>query len=316
MEIVMSVAASMASVLAEAASLVLINLDEKDRVRRHETSHADFDETVFLKTIESERPAQWLSHAIGYYLSDCAYELQALALLLREAVVGGTLEVLVRAVVERVGRIMWLLDLPPEYEGVAPSAETPKTPMVHAIRASFEALVSAQMHRRGVSAMRASKEEQNMMAALERSIRSDVKKWFAPVQPLTDPNHPESLDPTASTWTIKGETYPNYGELAEWAVAGGKVSAAQAKGIYAALSGWSHPNFIAGTRMRGADHSYVYDFDSLQWLLTHALYGYFYALKAWSGYYDFNADKIVEDCERLVTVWLAITPTQDEHDAG
>ncbi|MCU1493727.1 MAG: hypothetical protein JWO62_1491 [Acidimicrobiaceae bacterium] len=312
----MSVTESIADVLEEAASLVLGNLDETTRVRRHDMSHADFDEAVFLKTINSDRPAQWLSHAIGYYLSDCGYELRALALLLHESIVGGSLEVLVRAVVERVGRIMWLLDLPPEYEGATPTVETAKGPMIRAIRASFEALVSTQFHRRGISSMKAPKEEQDMMATLERSIRSDVQKWFAPLQPPMDPHDPDSLDPTASTWTIKGETYPNYVELAEWSVAGGKITASQAKGIYATLSAWCHPNFIAGTRIRAADHTYVYDFESLQWLLSQALYGYLYALKAWSGYYDFNADEIAEHCDRIVRNWTAITPPQDESNAG
>jgi|GEM_PF-1563193 len=309
----MSVVSAMSDVLEEAASLILGELDETVRVRRHQTSHADYMESVFVQTLGSERPAQWLSQAIGYYLADCAYQLRGLALLLREVIVGGSLESLARGVVERVGRIMWLLDLPPVYEGANLAEDETKDPMVHAVRSSFEALVCTQLHRRGVAAMRAPKEEQNLMKKLERSIRGDVQKWFKPIQPLMDENDPDSFNPTASTWTIRGETYPNFSELAEWSLAGGKVTAAQAKGSYAALSAWSHPNFIAATRTRASDHRYVYDFVSVRWLLTNPLFGYFYALKGWSGYYDFDAARFEAECDRLVSIWQAIEPSQDDN---
>lgn len=304
----MSIRFEMADVIENAASLAL-NVDESDRVRRHELSHADFDEQVIVSQLDSARPVQWLSQAIGYYLSDCAYELKAIAHLLREGIVGGSLEVLVRAVVERVARIMWLLDLKLEYKGRTESVDTPTTPRIRALRASFEALVSAQMYRRGVDSLGAPSADQKQTAKVERSIREDVEKWFpAIVKPLLNPNDPNSFDPSVNTWTIGGERYPTYSDLSVWAIAGEATSVARAKGTYAALSGWSHPNFIASMELRSPNHSYDYDFDFLQRLLQLALFGYLKALKAWSGYYDFNADRFTSECDRLAATWEATSP--------
>ena len=293
----------MADVLDEAAALCIDGISEHDRVRRHPVSHADFDKAAFVEDFGSKRPAQWLSQAIGYYLADCAYELRALGTLLRLEIVGATLEVLVRAILERVGRISWLLDLEPE--DALDDAETTRH---RAVRASFEALVSAQTYRRGVEMIRADKDQQKRVAVIERDFREVIRAWFEVVQPSTDPENPNSLDATANTWTIDGEHYPNYLELAEWAIAGGTISAPVAKGTYAALSGWSHPNFIAATEHRATDQSYAYNFDFLQRLLQLALFGYLKAFKAWSGYYEFNADEFDERCDQIAAVWEATTP--------
>lgn len=135
-----------AVLLDEAASLVLDDVPAEP-ARRPGQSPAEFESTEFVRMFDNDRPATWIRELSGTYITEVGHELRALAHLLRFGCVAGSIEVLVRAAMERVGRSNWVLD-----------ADESVDARRRAVRASFETLVSFQRYRIGVEMIRADKE--------------------------------------------------------------------------------------------------------------------------------------------------------------
>jgi hypothetical protein len=276
-------------------------------VRRFPISQSALDEQVFLKSLKTEQPSQWINQIVSTYLYECAHELLAIATLLRFRRIAAVAELIVRAMIKRVGRIGWILEegAPAEIEATNAGKDFVDVRR-RGIRASFELLVPLQHYRTGLDTIRAPRESRNNARDSLRSARELItEKWFKTIKPLSDPCDPDSpSSPTISEWIIGGEKYPKYEALARWALASGSLSNAASRGTYAALSGWSHPNFVAAAEhFNDEQTAYTYDADYLQRLFSLALFGFMTAFKYWLGYCDHNHDYIVANLDAIAADW-------------
>ena len=79
------------------------------------------------------------------------------------------------------------------------------------------------------------------------------------------------------------------------------------RGTYAALSGWSHPNFLAAAEhLADEGFAYSYQGDYLQRLFGLAISASDTALKCWLGYYDHDHDATVERLFSVASVWESL----------
>jgi hypothetical protein len=182
--------------IAEAASDVVLNDIPTDPVRRFAKTRLDLDCEEFKSMFGSETPAAWISELTGVYLTEAARELETMALMLRSGSVVGSIEVLTRAVVERVGKINWVLD-----------AEVDSR--TRALRASLETAVSLQHYRRATEDLGATGEIRNVLRREVRAQRDQMESWFTFNKPLLDPCIAFST-PTAdiSEWSCEGDEHP------------------------------------------------------------------------------------------------------------
>ena len=75
-------------------------------------------------------------------------------------------------------------------------------------------------------------------------------------------------------------------------------------GVYAGLSGFSHPSFIASRELRvpqGDTLCYQYGFDYVQRTIRLVLFGLGDAFKHWLGYYDNDHDRMVAEYSEITT---------------
>jgi hypothetical protein len=99
----------LATVCINASSVFL----DGKTVRKHGTGPETqwrLDADSWVEAFGSDEPGGWISEIAVGYLGEAAYELKAIAKLLRSRIVAGTIDPLVRAVMERCGRVIWVLD--------------------------------------------------------------------------------------------------------------------------------------------------------------------------------------------------------------
>ena len=238
------------------------------------------------------------------YILESSYELQALASLIETQCVAGTLEVLVRAVLERTGRITWILD----------SSESASA-KVRGLRAAFEWNVCLYFYRRAIESV-GTNQAIKAIRKDNQNERQLLEQWFKVEKESNDPCNPDS-GPTSdiSKWTLDGERYPNYTQLAHWILAEGTIGKKKAGGTYAGLSSFSHPNFIASREARtveGSTVSYTYGLDYTERLIRLALFSFCYTLKRWASYYDANFDALAAETDSVIERWDAL----DKVDLG
>ena len=291
----------MASILIKAAELC----GDNGPIRLGPTTDnrpADVDEAEFQHIFGTDRPAKWIAELSGAYLFECSYELRALSNMIEAQCVAGTLELLVRAVLERTGRISWVLD----------SAEE-TTSRTRGRRAAFEWNVCIYYYRRaieGIGSAEAVKEIQKS----NRDERTLLEEWFTVEKELNDPCDLNSgLTGDISKWMLDGEKYPNYTELAHWVLIEGEIDKKGSAGTYAALSSFSHPNFMASREARNVTEStvsYTYDLDYTERLIRLALFSFCYTLKRWASYYDANYDAVAAEANNIVGQWKALIASE------
>jgi hypothetical protein len=279
--------------------------------RRAPISNADFDRDVIIKSLGTERPAMWINEMTYTYVLESSHELTALAILLRAHHVAGAVEPIVRAVVERAGRVIWVLDGGSQEERDFSSAGRDFLDVRRrTIRACVELLVCLQHTRRAAKDL----EPKKLGKLLEEQLRTDrslVGEWFTIDQPpenQLDPNL--GLDPEIAHWTIGGEKYPGYGQLAHLAL-NEKITRGRARGLYSALSGWSHPNFLASRIHNGPGDTYIHSIAHLKDLLEVALLSYANELLRITEYFDANRDLIGAELDGLFDRWYEVTAQVD-----
>jgi hypothetical protein len=283
--------------LDEAAGLVLEGIPD-DPPRRWAQPMADFERSEFLRLLNSTLPADWIRELSGTYVTEAAHELRTLSFLIRAGHVAASIEVVVRAAVERIGRTNWVLDVD---EAVDPHCR--------AKRASFETLVSFQRYRTGVDMIRADSKDRKRVANDMRKVRTLVEEWFDIEKPLAGTG--AAPTPLVADWIIEGETYPTYESLSRWAIADRSISDGIAKGTYAALSAFSHPSFVAARELQLVrDNRSVYEHpvSYVERLLRLALFGLSDALKHWIAYFDWDHDRIVFLLDDIADRWDARFP--------
>lgn len=301
----------MADILDTAARLFLprtVNGVE----RRAPISNADFDRDVIIKSLGTERPAMWINEMTYTYVLESSHELTALAILLRSGHVAGAIEPIVRAVVERAGRVIWVLDGGSQEERDASSDGRDYLDVRRrTVRSCVELLVCLQHTRRAAKDL----DPKKLGKLLEEQLRTDrslVGEWFKIDQPPVNPLDPGlGLDPEITHWTIGGETYPAYGQLAHLAL-NEKITRGRARGLYAALSGWSHPNFLASRIHNGPDGTYVHSIAHLKDLLEVALLSYANELLRITEYFDANRDLIGAELDGLFDRWYEVAAQVDQ----
>ena len=136
-----------------------------------------------------EDPAGWLGRIVVSYLAEASHQLSVMALLLKNRAVHATLDPLIRAVLERCGRVCWLLD---------PDA----TASQRSARTQLELGVCAHHYAETLSLVDAAEE-----------TRTEVRQWRG--QHRTRVHTRYSVDTNGqkkdmSGWSVNGETYPNY----------------------------------------------------------------------------------------------------------
>jgi hypothetical protein len=208
--------------IAEAASDIVLNDIPTNPIRRFDESRFDLDTEEFNSMFDSEAPAAWIT----------------MALLLRAQSVVGSIEVVTRAIVERVGKINWILDHEVDSR-------------TRALRASLETAVSYQHYRRANDDLGADAEARRAIRREVRAQREQMERWFTFQKPLSNPCIAFSA-PTAdiSQWSCGDETFPTFEKLAHYAMSDGDVERRTAMGTYGALSCFSHPNFVASREHR------------------------------------------------------------------
>jgi len=288
--------------LAEAAADTVINGIPAIQVRRFDQSRFELDQVEFLAHFESNDPSTWIAEIAGSYLSEAGRELEALAVLLRNEALTGSIEVVVRAVVERVGKINWVLDHNVDSR-------------TRALRAGLELAVSYQHYRRAVDDLGARQKIIKPLVAQVRQQRAQLEGWFKFSKPPSEPCDPDSSPaPDVALWTVGDEAFPTFEKLTHYAMGDGGVSYRPAKGTYGALSCFSHPNVVASwehRRMEGEADPYIaytYTPTYVERLMRTAIVGVGNAFSRWLGYFDNDHDRLHAKMSDILNRWEALSP--------
>jgi hypothetical protein len=297
----------MAMIIDEIAAVLLDEIP-LSRVARSSRSPADDDTDAFQEAFGTTYPAGLIGELTGIYLLESGFELRSLASLLRTNHVAATYEVIVRAVVERVGKLNWILDVDSQ-------------PRIRGIRAFLEYLVDFQHYRRAVEDLKPAPEIRKEIEKLFRGERKKIESWLTFDAPLEDPcNINSGRVPDISKWTCEGEAFPTFEKLAAWALLDdNEISKRQATGTYGALSCFSHPNFIASREVQSeADGRivYTYNVEYVDKLVRLAVFGAGNALNRWIAYYDYDHDRIHGLLDTALCKWddlSASTVSEDDN---
>jgi hypothetical protein len=292
----------MATLSTEVATLILNGIPVEPVRRRFPQSRFELDNIEIAATFGSDDPAAWISEATGAYLSEACWELQTLGLLLRNEAVTGSFEVVVRAAVERVGKISWILDH--EVDSYS-----------RARRATFEVAVSYYHYRRAVQDLGAPGSLMNPLKRKVREQREFLEAHFSVDKPLADPADADS-GPTqdVAKWVVDGEAFPSFEKLTHFAMKDGGVGYRPSLGTYGALSCFSHPNVVAGWELRREEElsgpfiQYTYPATYLENLMRTAVVGIGNAFSRWLGYHDHDHDRLHAEMQSLLDRWAALAP--------
>jgi hypothetical protein len=291
------------SELLSRLGLLCIPAGVEPSVRRFLNSQGKFDEAVFMRDLDTDEPVRWISHALATYIYEIAHELQALGAILSANLGPGSFEVIVRAIVERAGRISWLLEegTPEEEAPTLPEEGMPRGVRRRGIRIGLEILVCQYHYCASLKALEVEQFICEKADALLREEKLQIQGWFDCSRSPAD----------VTKWVIEGEAYPSYRELAQWALKKNDEEDAQSlgvlKGTYSALSGWSHPNFLAAAEhLAPRGFGYGYSPDYLKRLFGLAISATDKAIKAWLGYYDQDHDVTVERLWEISSAWEAL----------
>lgn len=302
-------ATMLADVCETAAALVLQGATPTDveDVEAPERLPYEADRRHFLEVFETDEPSGWIGLVTSTYLVESAHLCVAVAELLRSGAVAIAVDPLVRAIIERIGKVVWVLD---------PSVEA----RVRAARAGLEIAVCTQHYRTAVDQLSDSNADKKATRDDLVAIRDRLEELFEVVKPPSDPCD-ESSDPTptVSEWTLDGERYPNYAEMTAKLVA---PEGPRRKGVgsYGGLSGFSHPNVVFSREHRhiAADGSMTYSYSAAD-LEKDTRFAAFILLdgaRHWASYNEAGRDALQDRIDQLGDVLDAasvlVTPTEPE----
>ena len=239
----------------------------------------------------SDEPHRWINTCVSKYLSESANQLLALGALLRAETVAASLDPLVRAIIERVGAVNWLIE---------PGGTTRK----RVIRSGLSFLVCLQHYRDALSMLEGPKDHRTKLKAEQRRISELMPKWFAIDRPPTDPDDENSkltMDPRL--WVIESEKYPGLTDLAGLGLDGSNVTANLAAGSYYGFSGFAHPNVVFGQEHQSVATdgaiTFTYPNQDLEKTIRFAVGSFGEGLKRRAAYYEADEEGVVKKVDEL-----------------
>lgn len=188
---------------------------------------------------DAQRVDSSLSGPAAIYLYEAGALVTTVANLLRTGDVAATLDPLVRAAVERAGRINWLLD-------------TEVNASQRAARAALERAVCLAHYLESAARIGGPDPSRKEFRASLADHVEWIERWFTPTRPRKPP--PDGTLPGwyVARWTVDEESYPRLSEMVYWACGRG-MAQDLAGGVYGDLSGFSHPNFVFSRSHFGSD---------------------------------------------------------------
>jgi hypothetical protein len=277
----------MCSLLDQAADLYLTFYDT-ETVRSENPSR--FERDLESLGVISGSSLFWdrINPICGTYLYESAHELKGLATLLRSGNIAGSLELLSRAVVERCGRVSWLLDHNPAV-----------TASDRAARAALELASSWQHVRQTVSSRLPGSHSKVKEATLRfKEARTCIEDTFS----VVDRND----SPEIRDWILDGNAYPDYTALATWAWFGAEDEPQAAKYTYRMLCAFSHPSYAASLEHKFASNNstmYRYDHKYINVVIRNSVAAYDRAFQAFTSYFDRNFVIVVAHQEQVAALW-------------
>jgi hypothetical protein len=265
----------LANLITDSANLALNEL-EKLGASSTPTPTWERERSQMETEIGSDEAARWVEAICTQALKEGAYQLRAMAELLRQGEIRSSLEVIVRAVFERAGQINWLLDSGVDWR-------------VRTRRASLNYTVSLYHFRKATSFLGSTPEMRTELRVERARVKSLLATWFkADVENVNVFIGGEDL----SKWFVDGEQYPSLTDFSRFALRSGNVSDTVAVGTYAALSGFAHPSLFFGIGRIGESLNgaqvYEYRDEDINKLVRIAIGCYFESLFRWNGYYCNN----------------------------
>jgi hypothetical protein len=251
----------------------------------------ELERLAWLDTLGSEKPAGWVNEITSTYLAEAAHQVLAVGHLLRNGTVTAALDPLVRAAIERAGRVKWILD---------PGIETRE----RAIRAGIELGVSYQHYREVLARLGADDTTRKSQKKRDSRHRELLESWFQVDRPPRDPCD-ESSKPTKdmTQWAIEGQSFPTYTEVAQIALGNEQTTHGQAAGSYDGMSGFSHPSVVFSREHRIVDDSgattFTYQPSDLEKAARFGAFSFLNAVRHWATYYGAEPQALQERVDAL-----------------
>jgi hypothetical protein len=295
----------LATVCINASSVFL----DGKTVRKHGTGPETqwrLDADSWVEAFGSDEPGGWISEIAVGYLGEAAYELKAIAKLLRSRIVAGTIDPLVRAVMERCGRVIWVLDDEPP-DGTA---------FNRAARAALEIGISSQHYLETIRTLGATTDQCESAEVYDSRHRSLLIEWFKPERPRPVED--------VRGWKISGKTSPGFTAIARFAGERCRITSQQGGGVYGGISGFAHPSIVFSRENRITTESGGLEFNyraaDLEKLVRMAVLTFLEAVKYCARYYATGLDKFHEKVipieRRLDEITILIPGDSGDHSTA
>jgi len=270
------------------------------------TSDWAVDQKVWLSKFgSSDEVAGWVSETTGIYLAESGQLLLAYAALLRSRRVFVSVDLVTRAIIERVGHVNWILDARIDAEA-------------RAARAGLEFAACLFMYRESLSDLDADRDIRNKLKAEAKAHQANLKKWFSVYQPphdKCDEKSPQTGDVTR--WTVNGESFPSLTTATHFALESAGIKPETSKGTYGGLSGFSHPN-VAFSRERrdiGPDAKITFrqEPEEMEKCARMALLRFAVSVKNWVNYYQAEQDRVITKLDEIgyrLEILCGTTPSE------
>lgn len=274
-----------------AAELVLNPIAPPSEPESDKQSPWVMDRDIWILERGTEEPIAWVADTTLTYVVEAAHQVRACGVLLRTQSVTASLDPLVRAVVERSGRVKWILspNLYPDQRGA---------------RAGLEVGVSMAAYRLTLDRLRAPGDVCKEWQKRVRAHRVRLEQLFTVEKPPADPCDPKSPpSEDMSQWTVQGERYPNYGTNAGFALETESTTHIEGKATYDGLSGFSHPSVVFSREHRAVGEdgrvTYTYQMDDLERAARLAGFGLLDCFRYWTTYYGAEPEAVQERIDQL-----------------
>jgi hypothetical protein len=266
------------------------------------------DHLAWKTKFSSDEATNWLYEIVSVYSAEAAHELRAVSRLLAEGTTTASIDLIVRGVLERAGKVMWLLD-PKLHLGTS----------TRAARAGLEVAISYGHYKETLSYLGLEGEGRATVRANASAHRALLKRWFDIDGPPDNPEDPKSgLTGDAQKWTLDGEPAITYTASAVIAAERAGLTPEGGSGAYGGLSGFSHPSVIFSREVRSIDENGIVEFvvrsDDLEKSVRTAVLSYLNAVDAAVIYYEANVESFrayTDLLRRRIAEISVIAPSDD-----